>query len=183
MQSLIPPLQQVKSLVFRLDPYTRDELYADVSEEFLNFIFLEAIFNTVADYTTNPEIAFVAGDDPFFNRNDPDCVYQASLELLMDVLKEFDKRDGEDVDGPEYVEGLQEHYQAVADKLSLAMSSIATANEPLDFMMFHKLLGDPNMTKSLSVNGKHWGNTVVLLFTGFPEKLDALDEIIMGMKR
>lgn len=154
----------MKALILRLDPLTRDELYSDISDMFMDFVMVEAIFNVLNDFITRPGSFLDAISDAEYYKNDPECCLAASTELLMDVLKEMDKQDGVDITSPEY--DLETFSGWVTDKLCLAISSITTANKPMEFMSMHQLLEDPALSQRMKVTGRHLGNTVVLMIEG-----------------
>ena len=153
--------------ILHLDPDTREDLYADVNPIFLDFVFLEALFNVVHDATTNPDHFWEACEDDF-NATDSEGVFANSIELLMDILKEFDRADGEPVDSPDYC--LWEYQSAVEEKLALAISSITAFNSRDLFMSVRAMLGDPALCKHVAVKATHLGNTVVLYLSGYPEQ-------------
>lgn len=154
----------MKALILRLDPLTRAELYSDISDMFMDFVMVEAIFNVLNDFISRPDTFMDACSDQEYYKNDPECCLAASTELLMDVLKEMDKQDGVDITSPEY--DLSTFSGWVTDKLCLAISSITTANKPMEFMAMHTILEDPALSQRLQVRGKHLGNTVVLMLDG-----------------
>lgn len=154
----------MKSLHVRLDPATREELYADIHHNLLDFIIIEAIFNVCTDLKSRPEKLIDASTDPEFYLNDPDISIASSEEYLLDVLKSFDKADGVDVEAEDY--NIEDHRAYIGDKLCLAISSITVANQPLDFMNFYEVLNDPELAKGLTINGTHLGNTVILMLEG-----------------
>jgi len=154
----------MKTLILKLDPDTRADLYADAHVHFLDFVLLEALVIVVNDFINDPNLMLEACEDPNFYLNDPDCEIAASIEFLLDVLKAFDKEDGVDVDAPDYC--LQEYHGEVADRLSLAISSITSANKAGDLIVMHTELQDPIYHHGMTVKGTHLGNTVVLAVTG-----------------
>ncbi len=154
--------------VLRLDPDTREDMYADdVHEYFMDFVLLEALIITVKDFINDPERMAEANEDPHFYINDPDSDIAASIEFLLDVLKEFDKADGRDVEAEGYC--LQEFHGMVADKLSLAISSITSANKAFDLITMYRALQQPDFVMGISCKGRHLGDTVVLQVTGRSE--------------
>ena len=154
----------MKTIILRLDPDTRADLYADAHIHFLDFLLLEALVIVVNDFINDPDLMLEASEDPNFYLNDPDSDIAASIEFLLDVMKAFDKADGVDVDGPGYC--LQEFHGDVADRLSLAISSITSANLAGDLIAMHTELQDPIYHHGMTVKGTHLGNTVVLAVTG-----------------
>lgn len=74
--------------------------------------------------------------------------------------------DGVDVTSPDY--DIRSYSGWVTDKLCLAISSITTANKPMEFMAMHKVLEDPSLSQRLSIVGRHLGNVVVLMIDGGP---------------
>lgn len=154
----------MKSLILQLDPDTRADLYADAHEHFLDFVLLEALVVTVDDLINDPNKMAEACEDPNFYLNDPDTQIASSIEFLLDVLKECDKADGVDVDSPNYC--LQEFHSDVADRLSLAISSITAVNKAGLLLSYHHELNNPEYLHGMTVKGTHLGNTVVLMVSG-----------------
>lgn len=154
----------MKSLILNLDPDTRADLYADAHVHFLDFVLLEALVVTVNDLINDPTKFHEACEDPNFYLNDPDTEIASSIEYLLDVMKAFDKEDGIDVEASDYC--LQEFHGDVADRLSLAISSITAANKAGTLLGMHAELQNPIYAEGMTVKGTHLGNTVVLMVTG-----------------
>lgn len=159
----------MKSVIINLDPDTRAELYADVSNTLMDFILIEALTIALKDYSSSVETLQDAIADPEYYKNDPDTNIEQSIELLLDVLKELDRQDGEDVESPFY--DVSSYSDWLRDKLCLAISSITDANTPLDFMMLNDVLTLPELSKQFNFQGKHLNNRVVMLLTGVDDHL------------
>ena len=154
----------MKTINILLDPETRDELYSDTHECLIDFILMEALYNVCNDFASHPENLAAAGSDPEYYTNDPDISIAGSVEYLLQVLKEFDRADGKDVDAEDY--NIHEYHGYISDKLCLAISSLTAANKPLDFMPVYDVLNDPGLNRSMTIKGTHLGNTVVMSISG-----------------
>lgn len=153
----------MKTFKIALDPGTREELYADANTCFIDFLLLESIIITAKDLIGSPTLLQEATSDTHFYLNDPEIEMLASVENLLDVMKEFDRNDGVDVDAADYC--LQDNHSWVADKLSLGISSISSANKALEVICINEELKDPIFTYGMSVRGTHLGNSVVMTVT------------------
>jgi hypothetical protein len=154
----------MKTITVRLDKDTRDELYADIHHNLLDFVLMEAIFCVCNDFALRPGMLLEASEDPEFYLNDPDIAIASSVETLLDTLKAIDATDGIDTESPMY--NVREHQGFIEDKLCLAISSITVANKPLDFMMIYDVLQDPALNRSLTAIGTHLGETVIMSLSG-----------------
>lgn len=151
----------MKSVNLKIDPETRDDIYADEAHVyFLDFLFLEAVGVVVKDFMGDQDKVLEAISDPNYYINDPECEISSSIEYLLDVLKEYDRADGVDVNSDTY--SLNEFHGMVSDKLSLAISSITVANTAGELMAIYNVLQDPIYTQGMTVKGTHLDNLICL---------------------
>lgn len=158
----------MKTLILKLDPQTREELYSDAGEAFMDFLLMEAVYNVLLGYQANSVQWMDAIHDPDHYQNDPDTAMASSVEMLLDVMKKLDSDVGvEGTETEEYVFDLEEnHAPWVSDKLALAVASISAANTPDEFMVLFTMLNDPGLSRRLTFHGRHLGNTVVMMLEG-----------------
>lgn len=150
----------MKSVNLKIDLETRDEIYADEAHAFfLDFVFLEAVALVVKDFIGDQDKVLEANTDPNYYINDPECEISSSIEYLLEVLKEYDRADGVDVDSESYT--LEEFHGMVSDKLSLAISSITTANSAGELMGIYNIIQDPRYLQGMTVKGTHLDGTIV----------------------
>lgn len=150
----------MKSVNLKIDKETRDSIYADEAHAFfLDFVFLEAVGVVVKDFIGDQDKVLEANTDPNYYINDPECEVSSSIEYLLDVLKEYDRADGVDVNSDSYC--LGEFHGMVSDKLSLAISSITVANTAGELMGIYNVLQDPMYAHGMTVKGTHLDGTIV----------------------
>ena len=154
----------MKTFILKLDPVTLDELYDDISPDFLAFILVEAIFNLVQFDTPPTEMT---PEDVLYHCDDPDSQFESSVELLLEILK---RDSGEDVDG----EALEtcynsEYYDMVATKLAHCMDSVRTANDFSELTAIGFLFQSPEYSSSFKFTSTHIKNQVIFCLSGGSE--------------
>jgi len=160
----------MKSLTIALDPDSREELYADVSDMLMDFIVIEAVGIIIKDFRKRyaPGIEALAQLSEAAQLEeftfDPEEDIANSVELLVDVLKEMDIQDGNDFESPGFVE--DDYSDFLRDKLALAISSITAANSVGDFMIMEDILNDPAFSQRIDFRGKHLNNVVMMFISG-----------------
>lgn len=158
----------MKTLILKLDPATREELYSDMGEPFMDFVLMEAVYNILGGYQASSTHWMDAIHDTEYYLNDPDAGMAASVETLLDALKTMEEGEGVlGTDTDEYVYDLEaNHAPWVSDKLALAVASLSTANNPDEFMLLFSILADPGLSRRFSFHGRHLGNMVVMMLEG-----------------
>lgn len=157
----------MKSLTINLNPATREELYADVSPDFLAFILMEALFNVVKDLPNAMSLYMPVVDDPETYADDPDSNVMASLEFLMEVMKEMDAKTGVDVTDSLYLTDIATvHTSWVTTKLCMAIESVSQFNDLAVLMVLGDLLRLPEYVAKLNFSTTHLGDTVLFVLSG-----------------
>jgi len=133
-----------------IDADRKDELYSDISEEFLSIVLLEAIINVVK----NPNESFDIIDDPAFYCDHPESEFADSVLYLLDVLTERARQDGVLKDDEAYDENSPEH-AVVCYKLSESMAALQAGNNPLDLMMIQQVLENPSNSQHTAFTSYH----------------------------
>jgi hypothetical protein len=156
----------MKSLTINLNPATRGELYSDIHEDFLAFILIEALYNVVKDIPSAMSLYMPVVDDPETYADDPDSNLMASIEFLMEVMKEMDEKTGTDITTPEYLANLPEFVSFVTMKLCLAVETISQFNDMATLMVLGDMLRTPEYTAKLNFSTTHMGNKVMFMLSG-----------------
>lgn len=158
-------------LIVKLDPDTRDELYADINPNLVDFVLLEAITLAGKEMINNPDAMIEAAGDEIYHLNDPDMNMDEAIRAILDVMVETDKLAGVDTAAEDY--DIEENYQFISDKLVLALSSITFANKVGEVIMFHNVISNPKFTQGVHVKGTHLGNVATLSLTPLAEAAQA----------
>lgn len=157
----------MKSLTINLNPATREELYADVSPDFLAFILMEALFNVVKDLPNAMAVYMPVVDDPEVYMDDPESNVMASLEFLMEVMKEMDAKTGVDVTDEVYLNDIATVHTAwVTTKLCLAIETVSQFNDLATLMVLGDMLRLPEFMAKLNFSTTHLGDKVMFMLSG-----------------
>jgi hypothetical protein len=157
----------VEFLIVKLDPDTRDELYADINPNLVDFVLLEAITLAGKEMINNPDAMIEAAGDEVYHLNDPDIDMEDSIRAILDVMVETDKLAGIDTTAEGY--DIEEKYPFISDKLVLALSSVTFANKVGEVIMFHNVVSSPKFAQGVHVKGTHLGNVATLSLTPLAE--------------
>lgn len=158
-------------LIVKLDPDTRDELYADINPNLVDFVLLEAITLAGKEMISNPDAMIEASGDEVYHLNDPDIDMEDSIRAILDVMVETDKLAGIDTTADSY--DIEEKYPFISDKLVLALSSITFANKVGDVIMFHNVVSNPKFAQGVHVKGTHLGNVATLSLVPLSDAAEA----------
>lgn len=162
----------MKSIIINLGDSVRDEIYSDMSEDFVAFIIMEAIFNVVRDIPNAVKLYTLVVDTPEEYADDPDTNLMVSMDLLTEVMKSMDATSGVDTDAPDYHKNLSEMISMVSAKLCLAAEAITVNNDITTLMAINDTLNAPEFNKKLNFSTTHLGERVMFLLT--PDPLAAL---------
>lgn len=164
------------SFILKLDPETREELYADVALEFLDLIMLEAIF--VIFQMANP-YEYPLVDDVEYLTDDPDSQFEASVEYLLGYLAEKNPLDGVLLaENPELVEYDPGYRDAVMIKLGAAVDAINAMNDQSEMAAVKNVLKTPGFQKRFKFSSLHLKDRVVYNIS--PDALDSLGMPTLG---
>lgn len=158
-------------LIVKLDPDTRDELYADINPNLVDFVLLEAITLAGKEMINNPDAMIEASGDEVYHLNDPDIDMEDGIRAILDVMVETDKLAGIDTTADSY--DIEEKYPFISDKLVLALSSITFANKVGEVIMFHNVVSDPKFAQGVHVKGTHLGNVATLSLVPLSDAAEA----------
>lgn len=158
-------------LIVKLDPDTRDELYADINPNLVDFVLLEAITLAGKEMISNPDAMIEASGDEVYHLNDPDIDMEDSIRAILDVMVETDKLAGIDTTADSY--DIEEKYPFISDKLVLALSSITFANKVGEVIMFHNVVSNPKFVQGVHVKGTHLGNVATLSLVPLSDAAEA----------
>lgn len=150
----------MKTIILKLDPLTREELYADIAEELLAFIILEAVINVVNELP-RPLRAMTPEEQLADCMDDTDTQLVSSVETLVSILIDHDEKNGADEQMLQH--NREEFTEQVSQKLYAAMESIATSNDVSELTAINQALNAPEVANHLSFCATHLGDRV--LFT------------------
>lgn len=162
-------------IIVKLDPDTREELYADINPHLVDFILLEAITLAGKEMINNPDAMIEASGDDYYHMNDPELDMDSAIRSVLDVMEQVDKEAGVDTTAEDY--DVEDKYQFISDKLVLALSSITFANKVGEVLLFHKLVTDPKFSTGVNVKGNHLGNVATLSLSPLVEQ-DSANRLI-----
>lgn len=145
----------------KLDRTAQNELYADISPEFLSFIFIEAIFSIIQN---NAPHAFPVVDDPIHYCDDPDSQFETSVEYLLAVMSDCDKKDGVWSCEEDYQYGSENHTRICA-KLCSAIESIQHANDSAELMMVREVFNQPAYMNQVKFAATHLPDRVFFVLS------------------
>lgn len=154
-------------LIVKLDPETRDELYADINPNLVDFVLLEAITLAGKEMINNPDAMLEATGDEVYHLNDPEIDMNEAIQAILDVMVETDKLAGIDTTADDY--DPDEKHDFISEKLVLALSSITFANKVGEVLMFHSVISNPKFAQGVHVKGTHLGNVATLSLTPLAE--------------
>jgi hypothetical protein len=145
----------------KLDRAAQSELYADISPEFLAFIFIEAIFSIIQN---NAPHKFPIVDDPVYYCDDPDSQFETSVEYLLAVMADCDKKDGVYVSEEDYQHGSENHTR-ICTKLGSAIESIQHSNCSAELMVIRELFNQPAYMNQVKFSATHLPDRVFFALT------------------
>lgn len=148
----------MKTIIVKLDPLTREELYADISPDLLAFILLEAVVNVVNELPM-PIRALSPEEQLADAMDDTDSQIAVSIENLVGILIDYDEKNG--VDTPQY--SIEEFNEFVSNKLYAAMESINSSNDITELAVITSVLNSEELINNLTFTATHLGDQV--LFT------------------
>jgi len=145
----------MKGFFLNVDRTTADELYSDISPEFLSLVLLEAVTNVIYNPGERHDIPV---DDPETYCDNPDSHFEDSIQYLLSVLTDRARNDGILTDEQEYDMDSEQHI-VLSYKLGEAMASIENANSMLDLYAIHNELektdkGGGLVFTTMHLNGK-----------------------------
>lgn len=147
-------------LIVKLDPDTREELYADIHENLLDFVLLEALTIAGKEMTENKEAVMEAAGDDFYHLNDPELNMDDAVKAVIDVMMEVDRLAGMDVSAETY--DTDEQYKFISDKLMLAVASVTAANKVGEILNLYSVISQTKFVPGIHVKGTHLGNIATL---------------------
>lgn len=145
----------------KLDRTAQSELYADISPEFLSFIFIEAIFSIIQN---NAPHAFPVVDDPIHYCDDPDSQFETSVEYLLAVMSDCDKKDGVWSCEEDYQYGSENHTR-ICTKLGSAIESIQRSNDSAELMMVREVFNQPVYMNQVKFAATHLPDRVFFVLS------------------
>ena len=148
----------MKTIILKLDASTRDELYADISEELLAFIILEAVINVVNELP-RPIRPMTPEEQLADAMDDSDTQLFSSVETLVSILIDHDEKNGAD---PQMLNhNMDEFTEQVSQKLFAAMESIAASNDVSELAAISYALNAPELATHLNFCATHLGDRVL----------------------
>jgi len=150
----------MKTIIVKLDPLTREELYADISPDLLAFILLEAVVNVVNELPM-PIRALSPEEQLADAMDDTDSQLAVSIENLVGILIDYDEKNGVDTNSPQY--SIEEFSEFVSNKLYAAMESINSSNDITELAVITSVLNSEELINNLTFTATHLGEQV--LFT------------------
>lgn len=153
----------MKSIIISLGDSSRDEIYSDMSEDFVAFIIMEAIFNVVRDIPNAIKNYTLVIDTPEEYADDPDTNLMISVDVLTDVMKTMDAASGVDTEDPEYLGNLSEMISLVSAKLCLTAEAITLNNDVASLMAINDMLSMPEFSTNLNFSTTHLGDRVMFM--------------------
>lgn len=158
----------MQSVIVNLGPGAQEELYADINEDFLAFVILEALFNvvrhipaSVRQYTSVLNLA-----EEYIE--DPETELFVSAEFLAHIMREMDAKTGVDTESEEYNKNFDELMSAVKAKLAQAADAISNNNDLVMLMAINDVLSKPELSIKLNFSTTHLGDKVMFMFSGEP---------------
>lgn len=159
------------AFVLELDADTREELYSDVSEVFMGFILIEALFNILKAGVNNvtqllddlDNLIEAAEEDPYKPIADRlELQMEHSLEYLLDVQRRSDEELGMMLDKSYYAYN-SDHYTNIQFKLITAIQSIEESNDYFQLQSLNKVFQDPDLVNGFGFSMTHYLDRVVVL--------------------
>lgn len=142
----------MRTMIVKLNPLTREELYADISPDLLAFILLEAVTNVVNELPV-PVRAMSPEEQLADAMDDTDSQMATSIENLVGILIEHDEKNGVDTNSPLY--NIEEFSESVTQKLYAAMESVAASNDVAELSCISEALTAAEMSAGLILGAAH----------------------------
>lgn len=150
------------NFVVKVDPATREELYSDVSNDFVGFLVIEAIMNVlVAQAPDAVSVLENAERITEFSENQLDT----SAEYMLEVAQTLDKANGITIDSANYDYNSDNHEMAV-QRLNLAIHSIEAANDISVILGLSNIFTDPSIVSGFHFNAIHGKDCIVYCLYG-----------------
>lgn len=149
-----------------LGPGAQEELYADINEDFLAFVILEALFNVVRCIPASVRLYSSVVDIAEEYIEDPETELFVSAEFLSHIMREMDAKTGVDIESEQYNENFDELMSAVKAKLAQAAEAISTNNDIVMLMAINDVLSAPELSLKLNFSTTHLGDKVMFMFSG-----------------
>lgn len=156
----------MKSVIVNLGPSAREELYADINEDFLAFVILEALFNVVRCIPASVKLYSNVIDIAEEYIEDPETELFVSAEFLSHVMREMDAKTGVNTESEEYNANFDELMSAVKAKLAQAADAISNNNDIVMLMAINDVLSTPELSLKLNFSTTHLGDKVMFMFSG-----------------
>ena len=146
------------TFILKLKPELTEELFADISSEFLSFVIIEALFNIVQCDTVAGNSSIV--DDPIFYCDDPDRPFDDSVAHLLQVMADQDKMSGVVLPG-EFYEYNSEFHEQICNRLSKAIDVIRDSNDYCELFMIRQVFRKPEYQTQLNFATTYYSGRVV----------------------
>lgn len=166
----------MKTFILKLDPQLREELYTDISENFIGYVLIEAIFNIIQ--APSP----FALEDVDYHPNDPDSTFETSVEYLLNILEKFFPEDVMLDEEEDDMLASLDHHTWIGQTLSTAINCVNNANDYLTLFSVSGLLLSPEYMESYNFGARHldtqvifsiWEDSESCISTGIKELLGA----------
>lgn len=156
----------MRSIILKLGDDFVDELYSDIEQDFLAFIIMEALFNVVRDIPGSIENYTKVITTPEEYMEDPDTNLMISQDLLAEVMKSMDIKDGEDITSESYQQNHPEMLSVISAKLCLAVDMITTNNDIVELTTIGEVLSEPGIKENLHFSTTHLGDRIMFMISG-----------------
>ena len=165
------------NFVVKLDPTTLEELYSDVSNDFVGFLVIEAIMNILV--AAAPDAVSVLESAEFVNEY-PENQLDTSAEYMLEVSQSLDKACGITIDSANYDYNSDNHELAVS-RLNLAIHSIEAANDISVILGLSSVFFDPSIVSGFHFNAIHGKSCIVYCLYGHAENNLEQNNTLAGM--
>lgn len=145
------------NFVVKIDPATQEELYSDVSNDFVGFLVIEAIMNILV--AAAPDAVSTLESAEFVNEY-PENQLDTSAEYMLEVTKSLDQANGITIDNANYDYNSDNHELAVS-RLNLAIHSIEAANDISTILGLSGIFSDPSIVSGFHFNAIHGKGCIV----------------------
>lgn len=153
------------NFVVKIDPNTREELYSDVSNDFVGFLVIEAIMNVLV--AAAPDAVSVLESIERVNEF-PENQLDVSAEYMLEVAKSLDQANGITIDDANYGYNSDNHEMAVS-RLNLAIHSIEAVNDISVILGLSSVFNDPSIVSGFHFNAIHGKDCIVYCLYGHSE--------------
>jgi len=165
------------NFVVKIDPSTQEELYSDVSNDFVGFLVIEAIMNILV--AAAPDAVSVLESAEFVNEY-PENQLDTSAEYMLEVTKSLDQANGITIDEANYGYNSDNHEMAVS-RLNLAIHSIEAANDISTILGLGSVFTDPAIVSGFHFNAIHGKGCIVYCLYGHAESALEQNNVLASM--